>query len=170
MNYYNTLDIDNGDKYNLSLIIAKITKNKCCKNLEWKESATKGYHIKMICSKKCDVCRLVFDDMKRLEHDENREEKFRNVLFTEKEWIHPNDNFNKKHICEGKCKKEQLTSFMIYKELTPEQTKQKLKEGKIKLPFTPFGKKYTFGALCIGYDYFECSICGWFKFVKGNNK
>jgi hypothetical protein len=167
MNYFNTLDLDNIDKETLSLTIQKILKNKCCKSLEYKDSSTKGYHIKMICDKKCDLCRFVFDDIRRYAIDLQREEKFRNVLFNEKEFFNPE---NKKKVwvkmnCE-KCEKNKVNTDLAEKELTFEETLTKLKEGKIKVPLTIFGKEKTLQALYFGYAYLECPLCHWFKFVK----
>lgn len=164
MTFYNTIDLDKTDKEQLSRIVQKIVSNPCCLSLQYKDSNSKGYHISLICLRECDICRVVFDDQKRLEMDSNRDIKFQNTLFSDKEPIHT----NLKHLsdkCEA-CKKKGRITILNHKFLTGEEMINKLKEGKIKLPFTPLGKKTTMGAFIVGYEYFECPICKWFKFVK----
>lgn len=171
MMYHNTIDIDNSDKFNLASIIYKIERNPCCLKLEFKPSDSKGFHILIICSKKCEDCRIVFDDVRRLEMDMKREEKFKNVLFTEKEYFKgsgfmPNDELMtkkepkepKKHICD-RCLKFGKTSYLDKETLTFQQVKEKIQIGKIP-------KVYPAKLVFLHYDYFICSSCNWFKFVK----
>jgi hypothetical protein len=164
MTFYNTIDLDKVDKQQLADIVSKITAKPCCLSLQYKDSSSKGYHISIVCSKQCDVCRMVFDDQKRFEMDSNRDIKFQNTLFTEKEPIHT----NLRHISDkcDRCAKYGKVSTLNHKELSPDEMLKKLKDGKIKLPITIFGRKATVTAFIMGYDYFECPICRWFKFVK----
>lgn len=83
----NTLDLDNITKEQFFYISLKIIKKDCCKDFKWKYSSSKGFHVIFNCIKKCDICRFVFDDMKRYEIDFNRDLKFQNTLFTEKEYF-----------------------------------------------------------------------------------
>lgn len=165
MTYYNTIDIDNGDKANLDRILNRISRNKCCIDINCKDSSNKGYHLILTCKVQCDICRLVFDDQKRLEMDNMRNEKFRNTLFSEKEYFKGNINKlkMKTHYCE-RCKKFGITNEMEIKKLTLEETIEKLRIGKIKLPI--FAKKeFVF----LGYSYLECKECKWFKFVQNRS-
>jgi len=168
MTYYNTLDIDNSDKENLSNIIQKIVNKKCCLTLGFNDSSTKGYHIKLVCSKKCDECRLVFDDVRRFELDSVREEKFRNVLFTEKEIIKGGgkkpmeiieaESNEKKHYCD-RCLKYSIKTELEKKLLNYKDTQKKVKIGKIS-------NRYPIKLIFLFYIYLECPKCKWFKFVK----
>ena len=62
-------------------ILNKISKCDYCVILSKKLSNYKGYHIEMYCTKKCDLCRLQFDDIRRYEEDQNRLEVFRDLIF-----------------------------------------------------------------------------------------
>lgn len=162
MVYYNTIDIDNSDKSNLDRILNKISLNKCCLDLNCKDSSNKGYHLILTCKDKCDICRIVFDDQKRLDMDSMREEKFRNTLFAEKEYFRSTINNLKTHYCD-RCKKHGINNEMKIKSLTLEETIIKLKIGKIKIPFFSNVKM-----VYLGYNYYECIECKWFKFVQHN--
>lgn len=98
--FYNTIDLDNIDKQLLNRITEKIKQKNCCLSLQIKDSSSKGYHILLICSHDCEVCRMVFDDPKRFEMDSNRDLKFRNTLFTSKEYARG----TLKQLAEGKTK------------------------------------------------------------------
>lgn len=153
--FINTIDLDKIDKQQLEMIIQKIKMQPCCLDIKTKDSFSKGYHILLICSKKCSTCRMVFDDQKRFEMDNSRDIKFQNTLFTEKEYIMGNP----KHIrnwCDH-CFKYSKVSIMQKKILTKEETKQKIRKGKINFPLS---------IVFISYDYYECPKCGWFKFVR----
>jgi hypothetical protein len=76
MNYfYNTLDLDweiprrnEGLSCSRELadrILNKIVKCKYCVVASKELSNLKGYHIKFYCTRKCDICKLQFDDQKR---------------------------------------------------------------------------------------------------------
>lgn len=156
MIYYNTLDLDECTKEQLQKIIQKIKSNTCCLSIKHKDSSSKGYHVSIICSKKCDLCRFVFDDMKRYEIDFGRDEKFKNTVFSEKEWFRGNMKTIKLK-CE-RCEKRNINNTLSYRELTLEETKQKIKIGQIK--------GYPAELIYLGYDFFECPICKWFKFIK----
>jgi len=83
--YRNTLDIDNNDKYLIKKMIQKIRRCKNLVKVKIKPSELKGIHIILFCSIKCDICRLVYDDYRRLAYDENRPEHAKNILFDIKE-------------------------------------------------------------------------------------
>jgi len=157
MSFYNTIDLDKVNKTQLGEIIKKITIKKCCLSLTYKDSSSKGYHISIICAKKCDICRIVFDDQKRFEMDNNRDLKYQNTLFTEKEWVKGNLKTIKNH-CE-RCITYGNYQTLTKKTLTLEETQQKMKQGKIS-------KIYSARMVFLAYNYLECSTCGWFKFVK----
>lgn len=166
MNYYNTIDLDKVDKESLQKIISKIKLNKCLKSLVCKDSSSKGYHLLLTCDRKCDMCRMVFDDQKRLEMDSNRDLKFQNTLFTSKEYVignikHLND------LCD-RCIKYGNSVTLIPKELSGEEMVKKLEDGKMKKPYVIMGHEIQNLKLAflLGYDYLECPICGWGKFVK----
>jgi hypothetical protein len=70
--------------------------------------------------------------------------------------------------CES-CEKKGVTTQLTEKTLTYPQTMQKLCDGQIKIPAQYiFGKKVILKAFYLGYTYFECPKCGWFKFVKNS--
>lgn len=95
--FRSTLDIDFTDKWNrfrpldygfISQIITKVM--FLCNYFIYytiSDSSFKGMHIELFCSKKCDICRLCYDDTKRLAYDSNRPEYARNVLFEKKERV-----------------------------------------------------------------------------------
>lgn len=90
-----TLDIDNSDKHFVNMIMIKIVLHcDCLIDLDVKPSSSKGYHIILLCNKKCDLCRFVFDDCRRFAYDLNRPDYARNILFTEKIYVHKEDVFN----------------------------------------------------------------------------
>lgn len=80
MYYYNTLDLDKLSKEEFESIYFKI--DKCLNHLavHWYDTQ-KGYHIRMLCTIDCDLCRLVFDDQKRYAADLGRPNCKQNVLF-----------------------------------------------------------------------------------------
>jgi hypothetical protein len=155
--YYQNLDLDKINKEELKTIIEKIKKNPCCLSVNFKDSSTKGYHVSIICNKKCDICRFVFDDQKRYEIDLGRDEKFKNTTFTEKEYFRGNMK-TLKHYCE-RCKTYGIpTQTLSKRDLTIDEVREKMKFGKIK--------NYPYQLVYLGYIYLECPICHWFKFVK----
>jgi len=82
MVYVQTIDIDNGDKEYLKRILQKIARNKCCLKLQYRISTSwSHYHIRIECSKECDLCRFVFDDQKRFGGDSERPERWRGLLW-----------------------------------------------------------------------------------------
>lgn len=84
MKHYNTIDLDTTDKeYVLRIrnkILNKGLKDDCLYDFQITPSERKGYHIQLWCRKKCDLCRLVFDDDIRYFYDQYREEESKNVL------------------------------------------------------------------------------------------
>jgi hypothetical protein len=62
-------------------ILNKIVKCKYCVIASKSLSNYKGYHIEFYCTKKCENCRLQFDDVRRFEEDMERLEVFRNLIF-----------------------------------------------------------------------------------------
>lgn len=83
--YRTTLDIDKNNRDFISRVITKIL---VCKNnisMEVSNSSFKGVHIILFCKKECDICRIVYDDFRRLAYDLNRPEYARNILFQKKE-------------------------------------------------------------------------------------
>jgi len=60
--------------------------------------------------------------------------------------------------CERCAKYGNPNSEMRLEKIEPLQVKEKMKYGKIK--------GYSYLLVYIGYNYFVCPICGWFKFVK----
>jgi hypothetical protein len=157
--YFNTLDIDTNDKEKIDRIMEKIKSNPCCYSIHSKPSSTKGVHIIFRCVKKCDVCRLVFDDMKRYEIDFNREEKFKNVVFTDKEFFRGNMNTIKES-CD-RCRLHNKNITLTKRDLTYKQVVAKMIKGKMT--------SYEPTLIYMEYIYLECPICGWFKFVKSSN-
>lgn len=82
MEYVNTIDIDDGNKEFLERIICKIAMNQCCRKLQYRVSSSMNhYHIRIECSQKCDICRMVFDDPQRYMYDYIRPEKWRGILW-----------------------------------------------------------------------------------------
>lgn len=96
----NTIDLDFICHEEARRICAKIARCQNCMSMSLKPSMFKGYHISMLCSKKCDLCRLVFDGNKRFMCDLKRETRFRNILFEEKRLyaVSPRKNHTKKKI------------------------------------------------------------------------
>jgi hypothetical protein len=93
--YYNSLDLDYQipfDSIKLSCtkklansIALKIAKCKYSIEIqEPKHSNYKGFHIEFYCTKKCDLCRLVFDDIQRFEMDKNRPIQCTNLIWDSK--------------------------------------------------------------------------------------
>jgi hypothetical protein len=156
MEYYNTLDLDSIDKKQLEEITKKIKKCKNCLSVQSKDSSSKGYHVSIICKIKCDICRLVFDDQKRYEIDLGRDEKFKNTTFDEKEWFRGNMNTIKQK-CD-RCFHYGINTTLNKRDIDLETVKEKMRIGKIN-GYSPI-------VVYLGYDYFECPICHWFKFVK----
>ena len=68
------------DKIALKIAIC----NYSVKIQEPKLSNLKGYHIEFYCTKKCDLCRLQFDDIRRFEMDKNRPEECTNLVWDSK--------------------------------------------------------------------------------------
>lgn len=159
--YYQSIDLDETNKEQLNTIVTKIRNNVCCLKVDYKSSNSKGYHIFIMCAKHCDLCRFVFDDQRRFEKDTNREEKFRNVTFTEKEYFKGKGRNMKIPKCEHCKKYGNENQQMQKKELEIEEVKTKMKIGKI------FGYPYT--VVYMIFDYFECPICHWFIFKKKQN-
>jgi hypothetical protein len=83
-NSYNTIDIDTTDKetifYTVSNILNMNRRFHCLAKIYINPSSLKGYHIKLYCKKKCDICRMVFDDDIRYFYDQFREIESQNVL------------------------------------------------------------------------------------------
>lgn len=75
-----TIDIDDTSKKFLLRVLGKICRCKHLQKISWKASLN-GWHIFLWCDKKCDVCRLVFDDVNRFRWDLERPEFSRNVMF-----------------------------------------------------------------------------------------
>lgn len=84
--HLNTLDLDFCGIDQLSEIVAKIMLRKCHGPVAVSDS-NKGYHVAMYCEKRCDDCRLVFDDQERYARDRRRPWWSRNVLFDRKIFI-----------------------------------------------------------------------------------
>lgn len=84
----NTLDIDTTDKEVIAHILGKII-YYCphIKDFDYKFSSSKGLHLILFCSEKCDLCRLVFDDFRRFAYDQNRPKYAQNILFDKKEFL-----------------------------------------------------------------------------------
>jgi hypothetical protein len=84
----NTIDLDKCSKDQLRRIISKIIMKECCLELDYADSNSKGYHIRLRCSiENCDICRLVFDDPKRFDIDSVMPLKYRDFLFQEKIYL-----------------------------------------------------------------------------------
>ncbi len=81
--YYNSLDLDWQTPFEYiclscsnelaEKILNKIVKCKYCVIASKSLSNYKGFHIEFYCSKKCDLCRLQFDDIRRYEMDLKRQ-------------------------------------------------------------------------------------------------
>lgn len=95
-NFYNSLDLDyetalEETEFACTLDLAnkialKIAKCKySVKIQEPKLSNLKGYHIEFYCTKKkCDLCRMQFDDVRRFEMDKNRPKECTNLIWDSK--------------------------------------------------------------------------------------
>lgn len=97
MEKYNTLDLDLNSRF-LTLqfgyiepseffmkIIHKVSKCPYGEILKALPSTEKGVHVKMLCYRDCDICRLVFDHQKRYIADLTRRKQFSNIMFDTKE-------------------------------------------------------------------------------------
>jgi hypothetical protein len=156
--YCNTLDLDNITKQQLQDIETKIKSNKCCLKCEHKDSNSKGYHVMILCNKQgCDLCRIVFDDQRRLEAEHDRKDIFKNVLFEKKEYCRGKKNLTQLD-CE-RCAKYGTITPLNKKEITLEEVRKKCKIGQIPENYPPT-------LIYLGYDFYYCPICNWFKFVK----
>ena len=82
-----TLDIDTNNKEIIERVFKKISKCKNLKEFYVKPSGFKGYHFILFCDKKCDVCRLCYDDSRRFAYDQNRPPFAQNILFNKIEEI-----------------------------------------------------------------------------------
>lgn len=83
---YNTLDIDTTEKEFINRLIYKISSCQFLYKLTFESSKRKGFHFRLWCAKKCDLCRLVFDDQIRYQYDLMRNFESRNVLAQESEF------------------------------------------------------------------------------------
>ena len=82
--YIQTIDVDNGNKKYLERILQKIASKKCCMKLQYRLSTSLShYHIRIECSKECDLCKLVFDDSARYTYDQERPKRRRGILHNE---------------------------------------------------------------------------------------
>lgn len=94
-NHYNSLDLDFEESlkdielsctfHTAFKVVQKIS--KCKYNVvvqKPKLSNLKGYHIEMYCTKKCDLCRMQFDDVRRYEMDKNRPKECTNLVWDSK--------------------------------------------------------------------------------------
>ena len=89
--YFSSLDLDwQIPQQDISLtcskelaykIAQKISKCKYSVIISVKLGNYKGYHIEFYCTKKCDLCRMQFDDIRRYEEDCRRLEPFRDLIF-----------------------------------------------------------------------------------------
>ena len=87
MDYRTTLDIDTNDKEFIGRVVEKIIRCRNLKDFYIEPSKFKGFHIILFCNKKCDICRMCYDDSRRFAYDQNRPEYATNILFDEKEII-----------------------------------------------------------------------------------
>lgn len=163
-NYINTLDLDNYTKEKLDMVIEKI--KKCPNYVSHKiDDSAKGYHVKFLCNKTCDICRFVFDDDKRYAIDFKKPEIFKNIMFDEKVYFEkkttPLELLKKRKkpslFCD-RCNKYLIKTELQSKELEINEVKEKMRIGKIR--------GYPHQLVYLGFTYFECPVCHWFKFVK----
>jgi len=92
--YFNSLDLDweipqedvclSCSKELSEKILNKIVKCKYCVIASKSLSNYKGYHIEFYCSKKCDLCRLQFDDVRRYTMDLKRKKGCRQLIWSTK--------------------------------------------------------------------------------------
>jgi len=76
-----TIDIDNPDMEFLKKILQKIARCRHCLKLQYRISTSLShYHIRILCAKKCDLCRFVFDDSMRYSYDYERPERRKGIL------------------------------------------------------------------------------------------
>lgn len=85
--YRSTLDIDKNDKDFINDIEIKIKRCIFLEEFEKRDSSSKGVHIIIKCSIKCDICRFVYDDFRRFAYDQQRKPEEQNILFNEKVYI-----------------------------------------------------------------------------------
>jgi len=85
--YRSTLDIDKNDKVFINYIEKKIKRCIFLEEFKKRDSSSKGVHIIIKCSIKCDICRFVYDDFRRFAYDQQRKPEEQNILFNEKEYI-----------------------------------------------------------------------------------
>lgn len=88
---YNTIDLDifpnfitEGKKLLNKVFDFILNCDSCLKIYPPIDSDSKGYHLFFICSKNCELCRLLFDDSKRFMMDYDRPETRKNVMFDDK--------------------------------------------------------------------------------------
>jgi len=85
--YVKTLDLDNVSEEELKRILFKISRLKCAREIWYRMSSSmNGYHVKIRCANPdCYICRLVFDDERRLKYDlVYRPPRWREVLWDTK--------------------------------------------------------------------------------------
>jgi len=92
--FYNSIDLDYDiPNFELGLtcskeladkILNKIVKCKYCVVASKSLSNYKGWHIEFYCTKKCCVCRLQFDDFRRMYMDDDRPKDCRNLIWDKK--------------------------------------------------------------------------------------
>jgi|WetSurMetagenome_2_1015567.scaffolds.fasta_scaffold44185_2 hypothetical protein len=61
-----------------------------------------------------------------------------------------------KQYCE-RCRDYKVVSTMFPKKIELKELREKMKKGKIE--------NISYLAVYVGYTYFECPICHWFKFI-----
>ena len=81
MLFRSTLDIDYNDKEKIKRIEEKILKCDNIVHIHKKLSAQKGFHFILKCGIKCNICRIVYDDVRRFMYDQHRPEYAQNILF-----------------------------------------------------------------------------------------
>ncbi len=95
--YYNSVDLDyeipqlpkehdglTCSKELANKICNKIVKCKYCVIASISLSSFKGYHIEFYCTKKCDLCRLQFDDVRRYTMDLIRQKDCKQLIWNTK--------------------------------------------------------------------------------------
>lgn len=86
-----TLDVDTTNKEFIEKIWKKIINCEYNKQLEITPSSLKGTHFIIRCTIDCIICRMVYDDTRRLAYDMNRPYYARNILFNKKERVNVKD-------------------------------------------------------------------------------
>lgn len=81
--YFQTIDLDFCNKSKLERIVYKIINMPCCIEMEVRPT-WRGYHLIIYCTRRCDVCRLLYDDFMRYAYDLYRPPHLRNILWTAK--------------------------------------------------------------------------------------